>query len=326
MTDTLQPGISPEPRTISGKRILVTGGSGFVGSHLVEALIRGGAEVAVVSRGTSNRPDHLASVRDTIRLIHANIQEARFESVLGEGGYDAVFHLAGTASVQQSVADPYSDFENNLVMAIRLLDLFRRKCPDVPLIISSSVAVYGNPVRLPMKETDPTIPISPYGIGKLAVEQYAAVYSRLYGIPTASLRLFSVYGPRQRQLVVYDLIARLHADPSALTVLGDGTETRDLIHVRDVARAAITVFERGALTGEVYNVATGRSHTVLDIAQTIARVMKVTPRITVTGRRRAGDPVNWCADIGKIRQLGFAPEIELAEGIADTVDWFRRTL
>lgn len=310
---------------LANKRILVTGGSGFIGSHLVETLVLDGADVTVVNRPLEGKPDFLASVRTAVRQVHIDLREPAFETLLTESRFDGVFHLAGTASVPQSVAEPCKDFENNLGLAMHLLELIRTRRPDTPVLFASSAAVYGNPTQLPTTESAATHPISPYGATRLAIESYAAVYSRQYQIPVASLRFFSVYGPRQRQLVVYDLINKLSTNPATLTLIGAGTETRDLIHVRDVARAAIAVLDRGTLEGEPYNVATGQSVTIRELAGVIAGAMQVSPIITTTGLRREGDPVNWVADISRIRLLGFTPKIALKEGIASTVAWLQET-
>lgn len=291
----------------------------------METLLLDGAEVTVVNRPLQRKSDFLTSARNAVRQVHTDLREPAFETVLTESRFDGIFHLAGTASVPQSVAEPYRDFENNLGLAMHLLELIRTRRPDTPVIFASSAAVYGNPVQLPTTELAATNPISPYGATRLAIESYAAVYSRQYQMPVASLRLFSVYGPRQRQLVVYDLIARLSANPTELTLLGTGTETRDLVHAKDVARAAITVLDRGALKGEPYNVAMGEPCTIRELAALIAEVMQVSPHLTVTGQGRSGDPINWGADISRIRELGFVPAVGLREGIADTVEWYRCT-
>jgi UDP-glucose 4-epimerase len=311
---------------LSGKRVLVTGGSGFIGSHLVEELLRCGVDVTVLKRPISDWPDHLSHIRKDIRLLQMDIQDARFESLLCEEPFDTVFHLAGMASVPQSIARPYDDFTANAVMSLRLLEILRNGCPATVLINASSVAVYGNPVKLPMAETDETIPISPYGVSKSITEQYVTVYSQLYKIPAVSLRLFSTYGPRQRQLVVYDFIEKLHANSDSLTLLGDGTATRDLIYVRDVVRAILIVCEHGRFTGEIYNVATGIPHSILHIAEAVARAMSVTPEIKVTGQARVGDPDKWCADVAKIKTLRFTAETTLEQGIAETLEWYRNAV
>lgn len=308
---------------IDHQRILVTGGAGFVGSHVVEELVRRGAEVTVVDRLTSGNMAHLAGVEDAIRLVRMDVQHPKFIPFVTDGRYDAIFHFAGPASVPKSVEAPYEDFEQSLHATVRLLEGLRRNCPRTALMAASSAAVYGNPARLPMCETDPTVPISPYGVSKLAMERYVAVYSQLYGIPAASLRFFSIYGPRQRKQIVYDLIGKLTEDPNTLTLLGDGTEMRDFIFVTDVARAVLAVYERGDLRGEVYNVAGGKSYTTLDIARAVAAALEADPEITFTGRVRAGDPVKWHANIDRITRTGFQPRVDINEGIAATVAWYR---
>lgn len=310
--------------TLKDQHVLVTGGAGFVGSHLVEELVRRGVEVTVVDSFVTGRPDSLSAVRDRIHFVQMDTRQAEFAVLLRDNRYGVIVHFASPAYVPPSVEEPYADFEHNLHTTIRLLELLRTEHREVAFILASSAAVYGNPVRLPMHETDVTVPISPYGVAKLAAERYVAVYSELYGIPAASLRFFSIYGPRQRKQVVYDLIEKVVRNPDAITMLGDGTETRDLIFVTDVARAVLTVLEHGSLTGDVYNVATGRPHTIRQVVETVAAVLRVQPRITFTGRVRAGDPVKWCAEIEKIAQIGFVPQVSLEEGVAETIAWYQR--
>ena len=308
---------------LSGKRVLVTGGSGFIGGHLVEELLRHGVDVSVLKRPTSDWPDHLSHIRKEIRLLQMDIQDARFESTLCDHRYDAVFHLAGIVDVPRSVAQPHDDFEKNVVISLRLLELLRLRSPDTSFINTSSVAVYGNPKQLPTPETELTNPHTPYAVGKLVIEKYVSVYSQLYQIPAVSLRFVSVYGPRQRKQVVYDLMTKLHAEPDTLTLLGNGTEIRDLIYVGDVVRAFLIALEHGSRNGEAYNVGTGQAHTIMHVAETIAQTMGLTPEIKVSGKIRAGDSANWCADITQIGQIGFSPQVELKQGIAETVTWLR---
>jgi UDP-glucose 4-epimerase len=172
--------------------------------------------------------------------------------------YDAIFHFAANAYVPPSVANPAWDYQINFESTFQLLEAMRAVQHPATLVYASSAAVYGNPLRIPVSETDATFPISPYGVGKLAAERYVAVYSGLYGIRAASLRLFSIYGPRQRKQVVYDLMERISQNRDELFIHGDGTQERDFGYVEDVARAAMIVAERGALGGEVYNVGSGQ--------------------------------------------------------------------
>lgn len=310
--------------TVKGQHILVTGGAGFLGSHVVEELVRRGALVTVVDRLKPERSDHLTAVSDAIRILSIDLRHSDFAAHLKTEQYFAVVHLAGPASVPASVEDPYRDFEEGLHTTMGLLEILRKDCRDTRLILASSAAVYGNPVNLPMSETDPTHPISPYGVAKLAVERYAAVYSQLYGLSTASLRFFSIYGPRQRKMIVYELISKAALNPDTLPLRGTGTETRDFIYVTDAVQAILSILESGAMAGEVYNIATGQPHTTLEVAQTITAALGMSPEITFTGQGRAGDPDRWCADITKTIELGFTPQFTLDEGIRETVRWYRQ--
>ena len=310
---------------IEGRRIMVTGGAGFIGSHIVEALVHHGADVTVVDHMKGPREKNLANVRDRIRLIRMDIRQPEFAALVIDSPFHVIFHFASPASVSRSVEAPYVDFEQGLHSTVQLLELLRESCPNTVLITASAAAVYGNPVKLPMEESDPTFPISPYGVSKLSIERYVSVYSQLYGIRAASLRFFSLYGPGQRQLVVYDLIAKLVNDPDNLMLLGDGTETRDLIYIDDAVRAVLAVYEHGALDGEVYNIASGKSHAIMDVARAVASALNADPKFTFT-ERRTGDPITWRAEIEEIGRLGFQPRVALQDGISQTVAWYRETV
>jgi UDP-glucose 4-epimerase len=188
--------------------------------------------------------------------------------------------------------------------------------------VASSAAVYGNPSNIPIIETDPTLPISPYGISKLAIERYVSAYSRLYGLKAASLRPFSAYGPRLRKQVVYDFIVKLSTDPSELTILGDGNQVRDFIFVDDIVQAALVVLEKSPLCGDVYNVASGQGTSTQEIAEILAKAMGLRPKYHYTGSIRPGEPDKWIACIDKLRMLGFVPQVALEEGLKRTVEWY----
>lgn len=299
---------------IENKKVLVLGGSGFIGGHVVDALLVAGAKVTVIDRSGS---DHMA-----VETLALDISSSGFVDFLGERSFDFMLHFAGPASVPESVENPYVNFEEIAHSSVRLLELLRTVCPETRFIFTSSAAVYGNPVHLPMCESDPTVPISPYGVAKLAVERYCAVYSQLYGLSVASLRPFSIYGPGQRNLLVYDLIRKLTANPQSLEMFGSGTESRDFIFVKDVARAILRVMEQGLLQGEAYNIASGRTHTTLQVARIIADVLGVDPVISFSGAGRSGDPLNWCADIERLSSLGFIPRFDMQQGIEETVAWY----
>ena len=311
---------------LQDSRILVTGGCGFLGSHLVEELHAAGARVTVVDNVSTGDPRNLAAVWEEISFHRLDVRSPAFAAWLGANAFDGVFHLASTAYVPPSIEDPYFDFDNNAHATIKLLEAMRNSGNrESVFIATSSAAVYGEPRSLPIDEQASLDPISPYGISKLTMERYVATYARHFGLRSASLRLFSAYGPRQRKQVVYDFIRKLARRPEALEILGDGRQERDLVFAEDVASAALAVSRDGALEGEVYNVATGVSCTTVELANEVAAAMGLEPELEFTGRVRAGDPDRWQADISRLRALGFEPRVGLDEGVRRTVAWFRDT-
>jgi UDP-glucose 4-epimerase len=182
--------------------------------------------------------------------------------------------------------------------------------------------VYGEPAKVPIEESDVTVPVSPYGVSKLAAERYVAVYARLYGLRAASLRLFSVYGPYQTKQVVYDLLVKLRQSPHRLVVLGDGSQMRDLVYVADVVRAFLGVAARGRTDGFAYNVASGVGTTIAELAQAIVEVQAAPATIAFTGRTRPGDPERWIGSSAALAALGAAPRYRLRDGLRETAAWF----
>ena len=184
--------------SLQGAHVLVTGGAGFIGSHLVEQLVASGARVVVVDDLSSGSIENVYRVNGQVELRQLDIRRASWKRLFDERQYDVIFHLAANAYIPPSVRRPAWDSRLNLGGTLRLLEALRKMKWPGALIYASSAAVYGNPVHLPMHEDDPWIPISPYGAGKLAAERYIAVYSQLYNLRAGSLRFFSIYGPRQR--------------------------------------------------------------------------------------------------------------------------------
>ncbi|HIQ05831.1 MAG TPA: NAD-dependent epimerase/dehydratase family protein [Anaerolineae bacterium] len=307
---------------LDGRKVLVTGGAGFIGSHLVQALLARGARVSVVDNLTTGSPTNLRQAGTRVELIQMDINCPDFEALVAQG-FDVICHFAGNAYVPASVEDPQTDFDVNLRVAFRILETIRQSKLDTVLLYPSSAAVYGSPRQLPITESSPLAPISPYGVSKLAAERYIAVYSEIYGVRGASLRLFSCYGPRQRKQIVYDFIHKLDRNPKQLLIYGDGTQERDFCFVDDTVEAALIVLERGKLQGEVYNVASGRSCSTAELAHLVAESMELTPELRFTGQVRPGDAQIWRADISRLQVLGYRPQVSLEEGIARTLRWYR---
>jgi UDP-glucose 4-epimerase len=181
------------------------------------------------------------------------------------------------------VHEPRRDFEKNALATLNLLEAVREAAPGARVLFASSAAVYGVGSERPLREDDPPAPAAPYGVSKMAAERYVEVYARLYGLRTASLRLFPVYGPRLRAHVVYDLMRKVRDDPDELRIEGDGTQVRDFVHVSGAVEAFLTVADRAPLRGETYNVASGEPVTIRDLAAMICERMGARPRFVYSG-------------------------------------------
>jgi UDP-glucose 4-epimerase len=314
--------------TLSHKRTLVTGGAGFIGSHLVEHLVALGAQVTVIDKLNTGYRENLQAVEQRINFVHADLGNLLLRAAEDDGGmnladYDYIFHLAANPYIPPSVENPVMDFETNLLNSFLLLESLRGLPAARPRLINvSSAAVYGNPARLPIHESDPTVPISPYGVSKLAAERYVAVYSQLYGLWAVSMRFFSVYGPRQHKQVVFDLFRKLRANPARLEILGDGSQARDFAYVGDVARAMTLAATAAPGQGEVYNVASGMTHTIAELAAACCRACRLEPEMIYSGQTRPGDADKWMVDVSRLQQMGFVPQVSLEAGLAAVQEWY----
>lgn len=308
----------------NNKSVLVTGGGGFIGSHLVELLVDAGARVRVLDTFVSGKPENLAGVQDRITVQERDIRELDWAAELTADPVDVIFHLAANAYVPPSVETPAFDYELNFATTFRLLEALRILEWPGRLVFASTAAVYGNSVRIPISEDDLTVPISPYGVGKLAAERYLAVFAQLYGLKMASVRYFSAFGPRQRKQVVFDLLAKLSKDRERLFIHGDGTQVRDFLYVADAARSAMIVAEAGGLTGEVYNVGSGKEYTIDQLAKSLCKITGLTPEFDYSGTNRPGDPEKLVVDISKLESIGYKPSIDFDGGLANTVAWYRK--
>lgn len=307
------------------RSVLVTGGAGFLGSHLVEKVLRRGANVTVADDLSTGHLENLGEVRSLVEFRQVDL--ARPDSareLLAHGRFDVVFHLAGHTDLPGSVDNPRHDLERNLLGTFNLLEAARSLEKKPAVLFASSAAVYGEGSETAFREDGPTFPVSPYGVSKLAAERYVAIYPSLYGVPTAILRLFPLYGPRLRALVVYDLMQKLRQNPAELTIQGNGDQVRDLSHAANAVDAFLVVAAQSPLEGDVYNVASGESVSIRELAQRISQEMGLGPRFGFTGHVRPGVCLRWTADMARLQSLGFQPGLSLSEGLRDTVAWFLR--
>lgn len=292
------------------RRAVVTGAAGFIGRHLTRALSDRGADLVTVDiRGGQGD-----------RTVKADLAEPRVLD--GHLTPDTViFHLAARANVAASVDDPTADFRHNVVALFEVLESARRaRCR---LVFASSAAVYDPGTEPPLTENALARPSSPYGASKLAGEAYCAAYHRSYALDIRVARLFNAYGPGMRQFVIHDIVRKLERDSEELVLLGDGQQVRDYLYVEDTVRGLIAIAECGE-GGEDYNLASGEPTVIIDLARRIAALMgRSGVMIRPTGQSWPGDIPRWYADTGKLKALGFAPEVGLEAGLAKTVNWLR---
>lgn len=298
-------------QTPTSKTVLVTGGAGFVGSHLVDALVRENDVRILDDLSTGKR----SNVNDDATLIEGDIRDSETLRRATED-VDLIFHEAGVVSVQQSVEDPIQANEVNLDATLALLERAREL--DARVVLASSCAIYGQPTEIPVSEDEPFSPSSPYGLQKSALDHYARLYEELYGLETVALRYFNIYGPRQSSgdySGVISIFKRQATNGEPITVDGDGEQTRDFVHVDDVVRANLLAATTDHV-GEAYNVGTGASVTIKELAETIRDVSGSSSDVVHTDPRQ-GDIAESKADISKARdKLGYEPTIPLDEGIS----------
>jgi len=301
---------------ISGKRILVTGGAGFIGSHIADALVSDNEVVILDDLSTGS----LDNVPSEAEFVEGDVRDREAMSSVMEG-VDIVFHHAAIVSVEQSVQDPELTHDVTTRATIQLLELARRESARV--ILASSAAVYGQPESVPITETDQTEPTSPYGLAKLHADQYVRLYAELYNVEAIPLRYFNVYGPRQTAGDYSGVISIFLEQAQAggpITVHGDGTQTRDFVHVSDVVQANLLAATEGT-PGTAYNIGTGETISILELAETIREAVATEVPIRIEHiDKREGDIDESQAAIGRATDdLGFRPTIRLQDGLADLV-------
>jgi UDP-glucose 4-epimerase len=310
-------------------RVLVTGGAGFIGSHIAEAYLAAGWEVVVLddlSRG------HQRNVPSGARFVHADIRSPEARQLLAEGGFTVLNHHAAQIDVRVSVDEPALDAGINVVGLVNLLDGAGAGGVKRVVFASSGGVVYGDPEVVPTPETAPKAPISPYGVSKLAGEYYMRALAALRGFEAVAMRYSNVFGPRQDPKseagVVSIFVSRLLED-RPLTVFGNGLQTRDYVFVRDVARANVLASTASVPAGTdidatAFNIATAQQRNVLELAETVGQVMGRKPRVELAPAR-AGELFRSSLDIGKARAvLGWKPEVPFDDGLGDLVEWFRK--
>jgi len=304
---------------------LVTGGAGFIGSHLAQALVDRGCRVTVLDNLSTGKIENMAGFRDRIEFVEGTLTDPETVRRVCTGR-DVVFHEAALASVPRSVVDPIASNANNIDGTLNLL--WAAKEAGVGRVVyAASSSAYGDSEELPKREDMPSAPMSPYAVTKYVGELYCAVFSSLYGLSTVGLRYFNVFGPRQDPesqyaAVIPIFITRLLRDEAPL-IHGDGGQSRDFTYIDNVVHANLLAGEAADPGGATVNVACGDRFTLLELYAEIARLLEsaIEP---VHGPARAGDVRHSQAAIDRARDLiGFRPVVGFTEGLRLTVDWYR---
>ena len=303
------------------EKVLVTGGAGFIGSHLVNRLLDEGHQVAVIddlSAGKLRNLDHRAT------FYHGDITRPTIQDIISREQPDILFHLAGQTSVRQSSRDPVRDAQSNVIGTLRLLEAVRRSGLDKFIYSSTGGALYGDPETVPCTEDTPILPLSPYGMSKYLAEQYVELYGRRYRLHYTILRYGNVYGPRQDphgESGVVSIFTEAMLQGKQPTIYGDGAQERDFVYVGDVVDANLKAMTRG--DDDIFNIATGQGTPVTQIFQTLREIIGCRLDAEHTAAR-AGEVYRISLDCARAnRRLGWSAQVSLQEGLEQTAAFFR---
>jgi UDP-glucose 4-epimerase len=310
-------------------KIVVTGGAGFIGSHIAENLAKDGHEIVIVdnldpyySVALKMRNLNIILNSDNATFINADVTDLSMMKEILDGTVDYFYHEAAQAGVRISVEDPFKPNDVNVLGTLNVLkaslDSGVKK-----VINASSSSVYGKVKYLPFDEQHPTEPVSPYGVSKLAAEHYCRVFYEVYGLPTTSLRYFTVYGPRMRPDLAISIFTRKMLANEPITVFGDGKQTRDFTYIDDVVEANKRLINNKLTDGKVLNIGGGNRISVNDLIENLRSITGSTSEVIYAGKQK-GDTEDTLANIDLGNKLiGYKPLFDITKGLNKFVDWFK---
>ena len=311
-------------------KYLVTGGAGFIGSHIVHTLLEQGESVRVFDNFSTGKRENLEDLTrqfrgDRFEILEGDLRDSsRLEEAVR--GIEVIFHEAAFVSVPQSMDEPQACFDVNISGTSRLFDLARAASVR-RVVVASSAAIYGDSDALPLVEETLPQPLSPYAVSKRVDEMYAELFTNSFGLEGVALRYFNVYGPRQRPDSMYaaavPIFARRLLDGKSVTVYGDGGQTRDLINVHDVVRANLIASKHLKAPGKIFNICTGMETRILDLLDVMYELVPDSPAPQFAAPR-AGDIYRSVGSPQKAADImGFRAEVSLVDGLKETLDWMR---
>ena len=311
-------------------KYLITGGAGFIGSHIAQNLLERGETVRILDNFSTGKRENIAELtrqfgRDQLEIHEGDVRDAAHVKA-AVAGIEIIFHEAAFVSVPQSMDEPQECFDVNITGTSQLFDAARRAGVR-RAVVASSAAVYGDSDALPSVEETPLMPKSPYAVSKRVDEMYAELFTNSFNFEVVALRYFNVYGPRQRPDSMYaaavPIFARRLLDGKPITVYGDGGQTRDLVNVRDGARANLVASEHPNAAGKIFNVCTGVETRLLDLLDVLYELFPNSPKPEFAAPR-AGDLYRSIGSPQKAFDvMGFKAQVSLAEGLKETVEWMR---
>jgi len=307
---------------MQNRTLLITGASGFLGTWLADAAHEQGYKIIGIDLRAPYRPEIWT------RFATSSCETTDFYELLKGQKLHAICHLAGGASVVASVNDPFADFSSLLPGTARLALFLAVSQPQARLFFFSSAAVYGNPKSLPITEQTQLRPISPYGVHKATAEYLLFHYARILNLSVTAFRIFSVFGPGLKKQMIWDVgqnaLTAVKEGKKEIVLFGTGNESRDFIYVKDVCKAVLTVLAYPAKQRtEIYNLASGVESSILEVAQCLVKNLKVDVKVAFNGEIRNGDPVNWRADISRLKALGYESDYCLESGLKEIAAWMK---
>jgi len=298
-------------------KILIIGSQGFIGSHLVHHFL--------LKKDRITGCDLVENNSRGYNYHKISVLSPDFDTLFLNQDFDVCINASGSGNVAYSLDHPISDFEANTILVSKILDTIRKHRPACKYIQISSAAVYGNPESLPIYETALTLPLSPYGYHKWMSEIACIEYNRIFKIPIAVIRPFSVYGPGLKKQLLWDICQKIRHHKT-IQLFGTGDETRDFIHIDDLVKGISLIIEKSSFKCDVYNIASGTETSIREIASIFEEHSKGYHKISFSGEVKKGDPSNWNADISKLSKLGYSPSQVLREGVIGYINWFAKTL